>query len=99
MRSYNGPRNNNNCKTSTSQQQQRQKLADEDHVKKETSDDIPNPILGELGPPPGPDLDLSGKVVLGRSSIIGILITVCPVALFRVKHLSHFGIMPSLPIT
>ena len=59
MRSYHGPRSNNNCKTSTSQQQQ--KLADEDHVKKETSDDIPNPILGELGPPPGPDLDLSGK--------------------------------------
>lgn len=57
MRSYHGPRSNNNCKTSTQQQQ----LADEDKVKKETSDDIPNPILGELGPPPGPDLDLSGK--------------------------------------
>ena len=83
MRSYQGPRNSN-CKTSTHQQ----KLADEDHVKKETSDDIPTPLLGELGPPPGPDLDLSGKEVWGGS--IGTLITICPCCTFRVKHLTHF---------
>ena len=57
MRSYLGPRQNNNC-------QHKEKTDKEMKSNQETEDDIPAPILGELGPPPGPDIDLSGNVKL-----------------------------------
>lgn len=55
MRSYNGPRQN--CK---SKKKVKQKTDKEMHNHQETAKDVPQPILGELGPPPGPDIDLSG---------------------------------------
>eukprot|EP00579_Thalassiosira_antarctica_P010750 CAMPEP_0201917668 /NCGR_PEP_ID=MMETSP0903-20130614/6994_1 /ASSEMBLY_ACC=CAM_ASM_000552 /TAXON_ID=420261 /ORGANISM="Thalassiosira antarctica, Strain CCMP982" /LENGTH=424 /DNA_ID=CAMNT_0048453767 /DNA_START=170 /DNA_END=1444 /DNA_ORIENTATION=+ len=54
MRSYQGPRQN--C--------QAQKTEKEMEEHKETEEDVPHPILGELGPPPGPDIDLSVQFLL-----------------------------------
>lgn len=55
MRSYTGPKLS--C-------QRAQRTADEMEDNKETLDDVPKPILGELGPPPGPDIDLSVQHLL-----------------------------------
>ena len=59
MRSYEGPQQNNNVCQSTNKKSDEEMAHD-----RETSDDIPTPILGKLGPPPGPDFDLSVQHLL-----------------------------------
>lgn len=59
MRSYRGPRQN--CQSSPSQHG---KTDMEMEGSKETEEDVPSPVLGELGPPPGPDIDLSVQYLL-----------------------------------
>eukprot|EP00584_Thalassiosira_punctigera_P001195 CAMPEP_0172544406 /NCGR_PEP_ID=MMETSP1067-20121228/14573_1 /TAXON_ID=265564 ORGANISM="Thalassiosira punctigera, Strain Tpunct2005C2" /NCGR_SAMPLE_ID=MMETSP1067 /ASSEMBLY_ACC=CAM_ASM_000444 /LENGTH=405 /DNA_ID=CAMNT_0013330965 /DNA_START=31 /DNA_END=1248 /DNA_ORIENTATION=- len=56
MRSYQGPRRN--CEAA----QQRSDKEMKNH--RETEEDVPLSILGELGPPPGPDIDLSVQYIL-----------------------------------
>lgn len=61
MRSYNGPR----------QKCQAQDKTDAEMYKhREEEEDVPQPILGELGPPPGPDIDLSGAFGMDRLSFL-----------------------------
>ncbi|KAL7541152.1 hypothetical protein ACHAXR_010674 [Thalassiosira sp. AJA248-18] len=54
MRSYKGP--SQNCKTQRTDKEMKEN--------QETERDVPRPILGELGPPPGPDIDLSVQYLL-----------------------------------
>mmetsp|Transcript_40735 Transcript_40735/g.85580 ORF Transcript_40735/g.85580 Transcript_40735/m.85580 type:complete len:412 (+) Transcript_40735:131-1366(+) len=57
MRSYKGPRQNN-CSMKPG------KTDKEMMHTQETESDVPRSILGELGPPPGPDIDLSVQYIL-----------------------------------
>ena len=43
------------------------------HDDEKTEDEVPSPILGELGPPPGPDIDLSGRLRTGVSHFVSTL--------------------------
>lgn len=58
MRSYTGP------KQTCSAQQPEEKSDKQMRKNKETEGDIPTSILGQLGPPPGPDIDLSVQYLL-----------------------------------
>mmetsp|Transcript_7 Transcript_7/g.16 ORF Transcript_7/g.16 Transcript_7/m.16 type:complete len:428 (+) Transcript_7:145-1428(+) len=60
MRSYRGPKQNCHQAHAARVQETNREM----HIDKETEDDVPQPILGELGPPPGPDIDLSVQYIL-----------------------------------